>query len=196
MTYSKKRLLLITIPFVILSLVHLHFCCNGPHMARAITKALPIGVLLIGMCIWGRKQPNMIHALFFCILGDLSTEVGLSYPLYFQCTFFAVGQFFYIKEFLRYRPKRPTNSGQFLSLAPLFCGVYALFLLNNLISSCLQERPNKRVFVTGSTLFVISDSLILVNILLQGFDHSSLMIMSTYYAAQYLINILPICEKD
>lgn len=195
---TKNRFLVITIPFVVLSLLHLCYGLGGPATASIITKGLPILFLLVSACIWGKQHPWVIAALFFSLLGDESTELinDLTTARYFQISFFAVAQISYIKEFLRFRPKRLKSEGTMLSALPVFCCIYGLLLSGNVASACIQKRKHKWTYVLGAWLFLISDSTILMGMLKVHIPYRGLIIMSTYYLAQYLLTIRCFCEES
>lgn len=69
------------------------------------------------------------------------------------------------------------------------CGVYLLALLGTGTTSVLQTRPHGWLFVLGAMFFIFSDSIIAIGAFVQPVPHSGLIIMSTYFIAQMLLNI-------
>lgn len=194
---AKSRFATVTIVFAALSLLHL--CYGMPvadHMTSAVLKGIPIFFLLACTCIWGRKHPRTIVALIFSFLGDSAGAMRLpgDWSFRLMVIFFGIAQIHYISEFLRYSPARKIPADRACNLTPILCCLYAVVLLGNLITSGLQKRDHKKVFLTGSILFVISDSMIILRRLAPGFKYWGLAIMVTYYLAQYLLNIIVISE--
>lgn len=193
---GKLRVAVITSVFAVLSLVHLCYGLNAGGTLAAVTKGLPIAFLLLCAIIWGRKHPCAGFALFFSLLGDEAGRISSQHSFELMVLFFAVAHVFYIRDFLRYIPRSRFHEQDLYSLVPFLCGGYAVFLISNLVFCCLQKREGKALFVAGSVLFLISDSLILLRMILGGFPHSGLWVMSTYYLAQYFLNVRVIYEKQ
>lgn len=192
MKFSKTRLILITAIFTILSAVYICYAMNAGGMFRQIMKGVPLAFLTICGCIWGRKHPLVVVALFFSTLGDYAGEFkvpGIE-TLHMMIIFFGIAQIHYVLEFLKYRrPKRIKTSDKVYALSPVVIGIYALLLIGNVVHSCLQSRDRKWMFVIGSWLFLISDSMILARVLWPGHAFYGPAIMITYFIAQYLLSI-------
>ncbi|MCQ2139887.1 MAG: lysoplasmalogenase [Bacteroidales bacterium] len=69
------------------------------------------------------------------------------------------------------------------------CGVYLLALLGTGTTSVLQTRPHGWLFVLGAMFFIFSDSIIAIGAFVKPVPNSGLIIMSTYFIAQLLLNI-------
>jgi len=69
------------------------------------------------------------------------------------------------------------------------CSVYLCALLGTGCSAAQQKRDHRWVFVVGAIFFIFSDSIIAINTFVTPVPHSGLLIMSTYFVAQFLLNI-------
>lgn len=69
------------------------------------------------------------------------------------------------------------------------CGIYMCSLLGTGFSAAQQKRPYRWIFVVGAMFFIFSDSIIALNTFVTDVPHSGLIIMSTYFVAQFLLNI-------
>ena len=181
--------------FAALSLLHLAWGLNAPDAVSAITKGLPIAFLLVMAILRVRGSHKLvIGALFFSLCGDIVSELHLGHhlPLLLQIVFFAVAQICYIFEFRKYRPvsnrRKSLTNNTLSSVVPFFCCGYALLVVGNIVCASLQKRPHKAWFVSGAVIFAISDSTILARMIVHGFPCSGIIIMSTYYLAQFLLN--------
>ena len=196
---NRERFTAITAVFLALSLLHILYGLQAGGATLAITKGLPVVFLFACACIWGRDHIRVIFALLFSFIGDYVAEAPLPghSAFHLQITFFALAQVCYILEFLRYCPSaRKQTSGKTLSLTPVLCGIYGLFVLGTVVTSCLQRRSQKGVFVAGAIIFAVSDSLILARMLTGGFPGDEVAVMGTYYLAQYLLNIVIISSME
>lgn len=139
--------------------------------------------------------------LFFCMLGDYSLQwfvIGLSS--------FLIGHLFYVAAFCtRWSFSWPRA----LSLIPI--AAYAIVMATQLLPA-LQERGDDALIIPvtayliviscmgwlavmtgnvraiiGAFLFIASDSILAWNMFVEDVMHSKILIMSTYYAAQFLI---------
>lgn len=199
MTCSKKRFAFITAAFVILSTLYFLSQTLCGDMCRRIIMGLPVAFLCVCGCIWGRRHPLHIVALLFSTLGDYAGEFsvpGIS-NIHMMIILFGIAQVHYILEFLRYRrPSHVKAVCRTYALSPVACVIYAMLLTGNVLHSCLQQRERKWMFVIGSVLFFISDSLILTRMLLPDHAFYGPAIMVTYFLAQYLLNInILACEE-
>ena len=156
----------------------------------------------------------LIVALFFCWAGDaflLYTHINELYFL-FGLAFFLVGHIFYILSFNKYAFKTSSVIKQkpWIVIFPLlysavllivvFPGlkdmmipviIYALVITIMGISAINRSgRTNQYSFLfvfLGALFFIGSDSMIAINKFYMEIQSASLLIMSTYIIAQYLI---------
>ena len=192
---NKRRLLQIV--FGILALVYVVFFVNDSTALSTVLKALPIFILLLGVLFSVEINPRIALALIFSMCGDIVSELNLAsgLPFKLQISFFACAQFCYILEWSRFW-KHKNPQGQVLpSLTPFLLGGYALLLLGNLIGSIMARRQDRKRFIIGAAIFVLSDSLILVRMISGGFPLDNEFVMFSYYLAQYLL-VIPYWTKD
>lgn len=192
MSYNKRRFAIITAAYIILCLLYFFLPVVAGAMSRRILKGIPLAFLFVCGCIPDRKHPLALTAIFFSMLGDYAGEFSVPgiATLDMMIIFFGIAQIFYILEFRRYlRPVTARPSGRTYAMFPIACVIYAILLTGNVVHSCLQHRDRKWMFVTGSLLFLISDSMILYRGLFPAPEFVGPAIMITYFMAQYLLNI-------
>jgi uncharacterized membrane protein YhhN len=179
-----------------------------PYRFNEVIKIVPIISLavLALVNISGKRKLYMTAALLLSAVGDvLLAQSGNRFFIY-GLGAFAAAHCFYITAFLTNREK--AEKKQFYYIVPLliYSISYAFILypgLNGLtipvfvylsvitvmgITSAGAGR-NFMVFITGASLFIISDSLIALNTFLVRVPNSSLWIMITYYPAQLLLTL-------
>lgn len=144
----------------------------------------------------------LVIGLFFCMMGDgliaVSFVAGLGA--------FLIGHLFYLSGFLK---ATRASKRHLLAIVPI--AIYAFVIGRQLIASLLIQGNDQLVLpvifymlaislmalsavltgnlqaIAGSTLFIISDSILSWNMFVSAIPFSDLFIMSTYYAAQFLI---------
>lgn len=185
---SKSAFIAFTAAFAFLGALHCIFGINNDYVPfAAITKIFPLLLLTVLVCIYGFR-PLAVAALITSMFGDVAAEI-LSlgeFRMPFQITFFAVAQICYASDFLKFR--RGRSDGRVVAVLPFMMGIYGLLELFTLICASIQERGRKWCYVLGASFFIISDALILARVLTGGFPFASLMVMITYYLAQYFLN--------
>ena len=165
-----------------------------------------------------RHDKWMPVALVFSLCGDIVSEIGalgqlsfilqilsflfaqIAYTLAFRkyCTHVndgymglrtALGLFLVIElstvAFLSVKGILERNMGIPLLLAAL---AYVLCIGTMVYTSVSQRRSGYVLFAVGAVLFLISDSLIAINAFVIPIPARALAVMSTYYAAQLLLN--------
>lgn len=75
------------------------------------------------------------------------------------------------------------------------CCLYLLALLASGTSSIMQSREKQYCFVLGAMLFIFSDSVIALNSFVGRIPDAGLIIMSTYFLAQFLLNVSLVKEN-
>lgn len=144
----------------------------------------------------------LTYGLLFCMFGDATLHwflVGLF--------FFLVGHICYIIAFLKIKVVSPSKVAMLLLL---FYGIIiAAWVVGNIFKSgnalltigviiyiaviltmvwaALQTQQT--TLIMGALLFLISDSILALNMFVTSIDHSTLLIMSTYYTAQFMFTI-------
>lgn len=192
MRTSKSGFTFITAAYTLLCLSYFFLPMLTGEMVRRILKGVPVAFLFICGCVRSRKHPLILIALLFSALGDYAGEFSVPgiATLDMMIILFGIAQIHYIMEFRRYiHPSKALSSGKVYAMSPVACIIYALLLIGNVVHSCLQRRDRKWMFVTGSFLFLLSDSMILARVLWPGYAFYGPAIMVTYFTAQYLLNI-------
>lgn len=159
-----------------------------------------------------------LAALFFSMIGDVFGEwkgspCGLS-AFVLQIASFAVAQIFYAISFAEYFRKDPSVLHNVFRILLCVClavymiwfGMYVLsfveepslniavpvyvILIGTMgLFSIIQFRKRQGLFIIGALLFILSDSVIAYRSFVGPVPRAGLIIMSTYYAAQLLLNI-------
>lgn len=183
---STRAFSILTGLFFATSLFHLFVGIGGGHTLETVSKVIPIVILIIGTVLAKELNIRILSALIFSLCGDIASKLFLpsGLPFLLQISFFACAQVCYISEWLRYGAGRQRLT---YGILPFFIGIYAALLFGNLITACLQKRPQRLRFIIGAAIFVISDTLIFVRMLTGGFVFDGQLIMLTYYAAQYIL---------
>ena len=200
------KIKLLSILILLMSITYIFFIPSEPFLIKILFKLIPMWLIIYFAFIQkpegDSKHKGLILAgLFFCMLGDGTLHwflIGLS------C--FLIGHIIYIFGFLKqWRFSKP----RFLSIIPLLA--FALLIGNQLISALQQSGEDAlavpvifyisaiiimawAAFMTGnlyaiigSLLFVISDTILSWNMFISDVPYSHILIMTTYYAAQYCI---------
>lgn len=194
------------LPVLILaaSILYIFFIPDEPLWFKLIFKLIPMVLITIYALFRMPRERLKIHwliltGLIFCSIGDATLHwfiIGLSA--------FLIGHLFYIAAFLtqwKYKLYR------LLSIVPL--GIFGLVMGARMLEA-LQAGGDKalivpvlfyifaiilmawsafmtgnRWLIIGSLLFVASDSVLAWNMFVAPVAYSHLLIMSTYYSAQF-----------
>lgn len=191
---------------LITGLLYIFFIPAKPVLVSILFKIIPM--LLIIYYVFLNKRTGsgkypiiLIIGLFFCMLGD-----GLLIWFVIGLTAFLIGHLFYIGGFLT---RWNFSWLRFSTIIPI--AIYAFFMGERLVQS-LEMIGNtdlmipvifyvgvisfmfwsaimteNKFAIMGSTLFIISDSVLAWNKFIMEIPFSSEMIMVTYYLAQFLI---------
>ena len=178
-----------------------------PIPLAATIKPLPILLLIIPVYLkqQGIWRTAMIFALLFSAGGDvfLALEPSINNMFIAGLGSFLVAQLIYAGLFWS---DRSPDSGRriliFVSLIILLVAataiipktgelmlpviVYILAIGSMLTGAAVCNRPPNRLF-TGAMLFAISDCLIAINKFIMPIPAAGILIMMSYYSAQYLI---------
>ncbi|OMF27220.1 lysoplasmalogenase [Paenibacillus sp. FSL H8-0548] len=187
-----------------MSLLYIFIIPSDPHVVKLLFKLLPMWLILAYayLHIPAPRRRNhwiLLTGLFFCMLGDGLLEwfvVGLSA--------FLIGHLFYMTSFFgnwRFSKIR------FATLAPI--AVFGLFMGSELIHALIRNGKDDLIIpvllyilvislmtwsaimtghkwaIIGSILFTISDSILSWNLFVSDVAFSGVLIMTTYYTAQY-----------
>lgn len=200
----KKSLLPATI--LAASILYIFFIPDNPLWFKLIFKLIPMVLIIMYVLLRLPREKLKIHwliltGLIFCSIGDATLHwfiIGLSA--------FLIGHLFYIAAFLT---QWKYNLYRLLSILPL--GIFGL-LMGVRMMGALQAggddalimpvlfyisaiilmawsafMTGNRWLIFGSLLFVASDSVLAWNMFVAPVAFSHLLIMSTYYGAQFFI---------
>lgn len=217
------RKLFTVILFVILGAVYIFLKRNVAPWTDVIFKALPLLLLMIMLCLSMKSTPDKastalpLAALFFSFLGDSAGEVPFLHgdkAFIFMMLFFAIAQILYTVSFVRYADKKKKPVVPLLILAYFIffivliqpnlphgavrAGMYVYMTLIMLmgISASMQNRSALPLFIAGALFFIISDSILAYSRFVTRVPGRDILVMGTYYAAQLLLNISLIKEKQ
>lgn len=207
----KTRVLIFT--FAGLCAAYAAVCLlSVPSPVRVTFKALPIVLLFFNTLyetfrFGDRSRLLMAAALLLSAFGDISggfLKMGI---------FFALAHCFYIVAYCRHFCLKEAKqwvclailllmaTGMMSVVFPAFVRsspggvmlavgiVYALLLIAMPFAAISQSRPHWILFAAGSLLFFVSDNTIFINAYLVEVPARHLIVMSTYYSAQLLMNL-------
>ncbi|GLX69955.1 lysoplasmalogenase [Paenibacillus glycanilyticus] len=177
-----------------------------PHAVKLIFKAIPM-ILIIAYAYLQpagngkRFQTILLAGLIFCVLGDVTLDnfiVGLSA--------FLIGHLFYLSGFFG---QWTFSFWRLVTIVPI--GAYAVYIGFELLDALSKSGDDGLkipvlVYVTaislmgwaaimsgnawaiaGAMLFMASDSILAWNKFISDVANSDILIMTTYYAAQFCI---------
>lgn len=166
-----------------------------------------------------------LAALFFSMLGDVFGELKgeglLKNAFVLQIASFAVAQIIYAVSFIRFfhkdaLPFRSAVKGVLCIILVVYMVCFGIYVLSFIddpslriavpiyvtligimgLSSVIQSRKWHWLFVTGAFCFICSDSILAWRSFVGPVPQAGLLIMSTYYAAQLLLNISLVKRKE
>jgi uncharacterized membrane protein YhhN len=176
-----------------------------PHQYDFIHKALPIIILLaVAMkTLSGYNKIFVACALLLSAMGDVLLALNLQQSFIFGLAAFAAAHICYTVCFYRWRAWQKRH---FIGVSLLT--IYLLFMLFMLlpVSGALQipvliylliisamaysaigaNTPDYSI-LSGAALFVLSDSLLAAHKFLFPLPYEGLLVMGTYYSAQYFL---------
>lgn len=193
---------------LIFSVIYIFFMPESPSLFVGIfIKIVPllcfiIFIHLLPPLLDSNFKNWLTFGLLLCMIGDATLHwfiVGL--------LFFLLGHICYIVAFLKIKIVAPSKVAM---LILLFYGiVMAAWIVGNVLRSgnavltvstlfyiaviltmvwaALQTKQT--TIIMGALLFLISDSILALNMFVTSINHSTLLIMSTYYIAQFLFTI-------
>ncbi|MGE6753770.1 lysoplasmalogenase [Rossellomorea sp. NPDC071047] len=191
----------------IMALLYIFIIPPEPFVLKIIFKLIPMLLIILYAFRQLPKRPSpamhlIVIGLFFCMLGDgfiaMSFVAGLGS--------FLIGHVFYLIGFIK---MSRMNMTRLAALLPI--GLYSFFIGRQLIAA-LQTEGNDGLVIpvvaymviislmaltailtgnlwatAGSILFVISDSILSWNMFVSAIPYSDVLIMTSYYSAQFLI---------
>lgn len=204
-----------SVVYALLCVLYLAAMPFEPFAFHFLLKAAPIALLIgLGLSKLVKSNSNFpllaLGALMFSAAGDILIEFNFLYGL----LAFAGAQLSYASLFYRYR-QSPQHHMLALSLLTIIfvaigyvlassAGDMAGFILFYAFSiycmaaSALLASKASRLILAGALTFVVSDALIGFSRFIMPFAYSGLLIMVTYYLAQYLLfkGILELVNVD
>ncbi|UYM18476.1 lysoplasmalogenase [Endozoicomonas euniceicola] len=208
-----------TAVYFLLSALYIVFMEQLSGFMGAGIKALPV-ILLMFLVSWrlaGVWRSAMVVALLFSAGGDIL--LSFSHGSRHSSDLFLAGlgsflmaQLVYAGLFWTHRTSGPGRVGLvifafvFMSVAGLlvvpYTGdmqapvmAYILAIGAMLMGAAICDRPVNRLFA-GALLFALSDLVIAVNKFIMPFAWSGIVIMATYYMAQYFIVVGVLAWSD
>lgn len=191
----------------IMAVLYIFIIPSEPFVLKIIFKLIPMLLIILYAFRQLPKRPApamrlIVIGLFFCMLGDgfiaVSFVAGLGA--------FLVGHVFYLMGFIK---MSRINKTRLAALLPI--GLYS-FIIGRQLITALQTEGNDGLVIpvvaymlvislmaltailtgnlwatAGSILFVISDSILSWNMFVSAIPYSDVLIMTTYYLAQFLI---------
>ena len=201
-----KKLL---IPFLIglMAFLYIFIVPHEPLAVKITFKLIPMALIIIYAFRHLPHSPTpamrlVMTGLFFCMLGDGFIAVSFAAGL----GAFLVGHLFYLSGFLKLAQ---TTKRRLAAIIPI--GLYSLIIGSGLLASLNEKGEHalvgpvvaymlvisimalsailtgNRQAIAGSLLFVISDSILSWNMFVTDIVYSDVLIMTTYYGAQFLI---------
>lgn len=176
-----------------------------PYPLSYILKILPI-LSLIGIAyynLFGKMRIIILAALFFSAIGDIILAFDGNTYFIFGLSAFAITHCLYIYTFLKtptiFR-KRSITAVIFIVFGLIMAKILVPILDKMLIPvliylsiitlmgiSAVVGKNNNILLVVGAFLFIISDSIIAINMFHTKIPFSSFWIMITYFPAQFFI---------
>lgn len=197
-----------TLPYLALALAYLLVFGREPGWGAVVVKPLPI--LLLALLAWREAEPGwrapMVAALLFSALGDVLLALHWLRGDFFTAGLasFLVAQLAYARCFWRHAaptPGRRWLAAAWLPLALLLAwvilpvagshawpvGLYLLAITAMVTGAAVTDRP--LWLFAGAACFAFSDGTIAIDRFVAPVRRDALVIMSSYYLAQWLISI-------
>jgi uncharacterized membrane protein YhhN len=189
-----------------MSLLYIFIIPDDPFAVKILFKLIPMWLILYYAFSQATRKKSATHwlllsGLTFCMFGD-----GLLVWFIVGLTAFLIGHLFYSAAFLS---RWKFSLLRFLMIIPIT--LYGFIIGKEIINAILLDGNNALVLpvsfyiivislmawsaimtgnkwaIAGSILFVISDSILSWNMFVSDITHSGVLIMTTYYGAQFLI---------
>ena len=183
-------------------------------MAEHSSWFIAIPVLFMGFATLAHSRQGgwaIPAALFLSSIGDYQ---GSEHNFILQIFFFALAHIAYIMDYIAKR--KPSKLNKALAVTPF---IYAIIFLSILIpnisngveigavigyaimiaimgaSALMLDIKHKWWYVLSAALFIYSDSVIVYNKYIERIPNASMLIMTTYYAAQGLFASLHLLRR-
>lgn len=214
MTAAAKHTAVLRIGFALLVAAYFINSFYGWRHGLIADAVKTSPVLFLCIMTWsagGLRLRLFPAALLFSAIGDLFGEIGMFIP---QITMFAVAHILYSAFFFRrlhidrlsmvvvaLLAIACLSLGAYLiprignPLERVFCGAYIVIISVMAASATLQRCPLKWLYVVAALIFMASDATIAFNKFVGHITHAGVIIMATYFAAQYIFARLYIEEQ-
>ncbi|MNH90669.1 YhhN-like protein [compost metagenome] len=191
---------------LLMSLLYIFVIPSDPQTVKILFKLIPMWLIILyaylHMPIPRRRYHGvLLTGLFFCMLGD-----GLLVWFVVGLSAFLIGHLFYLTAFIsnwRFSKLR------FITIVPI--ALFGSFMGWKLVHALIQDSNEALIVpvllyisvislmawsaimtghiwaIIGSILFTISDSILSWNLFVSPISYSGVLIMTTYYAAQFCI---------
>lgn len=193
---------------LVMGLLYIFAIPSDPQAVKILFKLIPMWLMLLyayqGIQSTQLKERShwiVLAGLFFCMLGD-----GLLHWFVVGLTAFLIGHLCYMNAFFRHWRYSLLRAATIVPIA-LYAGYFAWRLVDalqqddktGLIVPVLlyiaviatmawsAVMSGNRYAIAGSLLFLASDTILSWNMFVGDIAHSGVWIMTTYYAAQFLI---------
>ncbi|MCQ6560005.1 lysoplasmalogenase [Paenibacillus mendelii] len=192
----------------LMGVIYIFFIPADPHAVKMLFKLIPMWLIILYTYLRMPEDRNrnryhgvILTGLFFCMLGD-----GLLQWFIIGLTAFLIGHLFYLSAFFsRWR----FSKSRCLMIIPITA--FAVFMSMQLVSALVHDGKEGLIApvlaylivislmgwsaimtgntwaIIGSLLFMVSDSILSWNMFISDVSYSGPLIMTTYYAAQFLI---------
>lgn len=209
----QGRITLLSISFA--TAVALYFVGHRLHFEEQfvddIVKTLPLSLLtIISWCCSERKFAIMPLAFLFSALGDLAGEHR---NFILQIGMFAVAHLLFTTHFLRQAKfdKVAYIGSLFIAVVATYlattiiphiertveqwaCTLYILIISTMAIAATAQQRY-RWWYIIAATSFIFSDACIAWNRFVERIPHAGVIIMASYFVAQYIFATTYIAER-
>ncbi len=186
--------------FVVFSITFIVSTIFKPYPLSWLMKLVPMAILIlyVSQHISNKKHNLFFIGLAFSACGDFFLDYDRTHWFIYGLGAFFVAHVFYLSAIWPIEKKRLGYSLLYLvygiamfsliagGLGELFIPVllYMLVLLFMGLSTLLSTKSNSWL-IMGGILFIFSDSLIGIDKFYAPIEHVSVLIMTTYYAAQF-----------
>lgn len=197
---------LLPVLILLMSIVYIFFIPSDPHAVKLLFKLIPMGLIIVyGYLQMPRERKRyhilMLIGLVFCMMGD-----GLLGWFVIGLTAFLIGHLFYMTSFFG---RWHFSKIRFAMIIPI--ALYGVFMGQKLVQALIEDGKDSLIgpvllylvvislmlwsaimtghkwAIIGSILFTISDSILSWNMFISDIANSGVLIMTTYYTAQFLI---------
>lgn len=202
-----SRISIVTIGYILC--VSLYFCRSlfdiDSRLWLDVTKVLPVSFLFVVSWLSGGNKLLPI-ALLLSAIGDFAGE---EHHFIWQIAMFAMAHIAFICYFVR----RAHIDKLAKILIPLWvviliplgvyvlvnigsltmmvaCSVYMLLIGSMAAATMAIKSPYRWWYIVAALIFVLSDYCIAWNKFVEHFSYAGVVIMSTYFAAQFILSLL------